>query len=152
MKPLSFMYGTKSFAPGTVAWTRVNKMITNGKSVEDIVKSENATAAAALKNARKASEAVLAGRNGLFAASVSAYMEDAHQIYPTEDEVPVVAPVEEQPQPEVQPQQQSMGTIPTDTGIAAIQQIAQMLGQAGSIEGVGTGALEQGASLARSAA
>ena len=152
MKPLSFMYATKSFAPGTVAWTRVNKMITNGKSVEDVVKSENATAAAALKNARKASEAVLAGRNGLFAASVSAYMEDAHQIYPTEDEVPVVAPVEEQPQPEVQPQQQSMGTIPTDTGIAAIQQIAQMLGQTGSIEGVGTGALEQGASLARSAA
>ena len=152
LKPLSFMYGTKSFAPGTVAWTRVNKMITNGKSVENITKSENATAAAALKNARKASEAVLAGRNGLFAASVSAYMEDAHQIYPTEDEVPVVAPVEEQPQPEVQPQQQSMGTIPTDTGIAAIQQIAQMLGQAGSIEGVGTGALEQGASLARSAA
>lgn len=152
LKPLSFMYGTKSFAPDTLAWTRVNKMITNGKSAEDIVKSENATATAALKNARKASEAVLAGRNGLFAASVSAYMEDAHQIYPTEDEVPVVAPVEEQPQPEVQPQQQSMGALPTDTGIAAIQQIAQMLGQTGSIEGVGTGALEQGASLARSAA
>jgi len=152
LKPLSFMYGTKSFAPGTKAWTRVNKMITDGKSVDGIIKSESATGAAALKKARISSEAALAGRTGLFAASVSAYMEDAHQIYPTEDEVPVVAPIQEQPQPEAQPQQQSMGAIPTDTGIAAIQKIAQMLGQAGSIEGVGTGGLEQGASLARSVA
>ena len=152
LKPLGFMYGTKAFAPGSAAWTKVNNMLTSGMSVDEIVKSQRGAGASAMKAARKASEAVLSGRNGLFAASVSAYMEDAHQIYPTEDEVPVIAPVQEQEKPEPQPQQQSMGTIPTDTGIAAIQQIAQMLGRAGSIEGVGTGGLEQGASLARSAA
>jgi hypothetical protein len=29
-KPLSFMYGTKAFAPGSVAWTKVNNMLTSG--------------------------------------------------------------------------------------------------------------------------
>ena len=34
----------------------------------------------------------MSGRNGLFAASVSSYLNEADQTYPTEDEVPVVAP------------------------------------------------------------
>tara|TARA_S200002703_G_scaffold68300_2_gene59311 strand:- start:1324 stop:4362 length:3039 start_codon:yes stop_codon:yes gene_type:complete len=142
LKPLSFMYGTRALAPGSKSWTRLNKMITEGKSIDDIAKSQSGLGSSVIKNARKASEAALSGRTGLFAASVSAYMEDAHQTYPTEDEVPVVAPVEEQP--EDQPEQQSM--VPTDTGLAAIQQIASM------IQGAGTSGLEEGADIARSVA
>ena len=106
----------------------------------------------ALAAAQKSANGVMAGRNGLFAASVSSYLNEADQVYPMEGELPVVAPKKMEDVAPAVPQQQSMGAIPTDTGIAAIQQIAQMLGQAGSIEGVGTGGLEQGASLARSVA
>ena len=48
-----------------------------------------------------------------------------------------------------QPAQQSM--VPTDTGIAAIQQIASML-QPQPVQNVGVSGLEEGADIARSAA
>ena len=86
----------------------------------------------------------MSGRNGLFAASVSSYLNEADQTYPTEDEVPVVAPKKIEEMAPAAPQQQSM--VPTDTGLAAIQQIASM------IQGVGTSGLEEGADIARSVA
>ena len=152
MKPLSFIFGTKQFAPGTNTYKKLNNSIEKGIAQEKIIKDSSAIGEKALAAAQKSANGVMAGRNGLFAASVSSYLNEADQTYPTEDEVPVVAPKKMEDMIPEPPQQQSMGAIPTDTGIAAIQQIAQMLGQAGSIEGVGTGGLEQGASLARSVA
>ena len=152
MKPLSFIFGSKQFAPGSPLWKALNKQLENGVSPSAVLKSQSGVANKALGVAQKASNGVMAGRNGLFAASVSSYLNEADQVYPMEGELPVVAPKKMEDVAPSVPQQQSMGAIPTDTGIAAIQQIAQMLGQAGSIEGVGTGGLEQGASLARSVA
>ena len=80
-------------------------------------------------------------RDGLIAASVAHYLDESNQASPTEDEVPTVRPQkiqvqQEAPQPPMQQLQQ-------DVGIAAIQQIAQMLG------GTGESALAQGAEMAR---
>ena len=152
VKPLSFIFGTKQFAPGTDTYKKLNNSIEKGISQEKIIKDSSAMGEKALAAAQKSANGVMAGRNGLFAASVSSYLNEADQVYPMEGELPVVAPKKMEDVAPAVPQQQSMGAIPTDTGIAAIQQIAQMLGQAGSIEGVGTGGLEQGASLARSVA
>ena len=79
-------------------------------------------------------------RDGLIAASIASYLEEANQSYPTEDEVPKVMPQKiqmqkEEPQPQPQLQQQD--------GIAAIQKIAEM------ISGVGVSGLEEGAAIAR---
>ncbi len=147
IKPLSFMYGSKQIAPGTKAWTDVNMMLQAGKTPGDILKNKAEMASGILGNAQKAANGAMAGRNGLMAAAVSSYMNEADQIYPTDDEVPVIEPRKAQEAPPEQPVQQSM--VPSDTGIAAIQQIASMLQP---IQGVGTSGLEEGAAIARSAA
>ena len=72
-------------------------------------------------------------------------MNEADQVFPTEDEVPVVAP-KKVDQVAAQPQPQN--TVAADTGIAAIQQIANMI----QSQNIGTDALEEGAAIARSAA
>ncbi len=79
-------------------------------------------------------------RDGLVAASIASYLDEANQSYPTEDEIPTVMPqkiqmLQEAPQPQPQLQQQD--------GIAAIQQIAKMLA------GVGESGISEGASMAR---
>lgn len=144
IKPLTFMYGSKQIAPGTKAWTDVNMMLQSGKTPSDIMKDKAGTASGILGNAQKAANGAMSGRNGLMAAAVSSYMNEADQTYPTDDEVPMIEPRRVQEEPPEQPMQQSM--IPADTGIAAIQQIASM------IQGVGTSGLEEGAAIARSAA
>jgi len=145
LKPLTFIYGTKQFAPGTKVWTEINKSLASGKSPQDILKSKAEFAKSAGEKAQKSANAVMAGRNGLFAASLSSYMNEADQVFPTEDEVPVVAP-KKVDQAAVQPQPQN--TVSADTGIAAIQQIANMLQN----QNIGTAALEEGAAIARGAA
>jgi hypothetical protein len=144
IKPLTFMYGSKQIAPGTKAWTDVNMMLQSGKTPSDIMKDRAGMASGILGNAQKAANGAMSGRNGLMAAAVSSYMNEADQTYPTDDEVPMIDPRRVQEEPPEQPMQQSM--IPADTGIAAIQQIASM------IQGVGTSGLEEGAAIARSAA
>lgn len=145
LKPLTFIYGTKQFAPGSKVWTEINKSLASGKSPQDILKSKAGFAKSAGEKAQKSANAVMAGRNGLFAASLSSYMNEADQVFPTEDEVPVVAP-KKVDQAAVQPQPQN--TVSADTGIAAIQQIANMLQN----QNIGTAALEEGAAIARGAA
>jgi hypothetical protein len=144
IKPLSFMYGSKQIAPGTKAWTDVNMMLQSGKTPSDIMKDRAGMASGILGNAQKAANGAMSGRNGLMAATVSSYMNEADQTYPTDDEVPMIEPRRVQEEPPEQPMQQSM--IPAGTGIAAIQQIASM------IQGAGTSGLEEGAAIARSVA
>jgi len=149
MKPASFMYGSRQIAPHTKAWTDVNMMLQAGQSPSDIMKAKSKMASGILGNAQKSANGLMAGRNGLMAATVSAYMNEADQIYPTDEEVPVVEPKSTEQVVPAQPAQQSM--VPTDTGVAAIQQIASML-QPQPVQNVGVSGLEEGADIARSAA
>ncbi len=152
-RPLSMMYAIKSMGPGTSVWKKLSRdmeaMIKAGKSPEEAisaVKRKNSGAIkGALKNAQSLASSAMAGRAGVIGASLGNYMEEDHDNLPAYEDLPN-APVQEIPQeqPEQPPQQQSM--VPTDTGLAAIQQIASM------IQGVGTSGLEEGADIARSVA
>jgi hypothetical protein len=149
LKPASFMFGSKQMAPHTKAWTDVNMMLQAGQSPNDIMKAKSKMASGIIGNAQKAANGLMSGRNGLMAAAVSAYMNEADQIYPTDEEVPVIEPKSMEQMVPAQPQQQSMVT--PETGLAAIQQIASML-QPQSVQNVGVSGLEEGADIARSAA
>ena len=81
------------------------------------------------------------------AAAVSSYMNEADQIYPTDNEVPVIEPKSIEQMAPAQAQQQSM--VSPETGLAAIQQIASMLQP---VQNVGVSSLEEGAEIARSVA
>ena len=145
LKPLGFIFGAKQFAPGGTAWNKVNAGIRAGKTPEEIVKSGNFAGFA--NSVRKASDAALTGRNGLFAASVSAFMEDADQIYPLESEVPAIAPRPRETVQEAQPAQPTQQQQYEQLGAS----IMQMMKAAQSIPGTGTSGLAQGAKIAAGA-
>ncbi len=152
LKPLSFIYGSKQFGPGTPIWNRINLQLESGQSPSAILKSEAVKGRAITNSVTKTVNGALTGRNGLFAASVSSYMNEADQVYPTEDEAPIVAPQKiEKEVPAVQ-EQQVENTIPTDTGLAAIQKIANMIQNSNvpvsDIAGTGMSNIERGAAIA----
>jgi len=156
LKPVVFMGMLKSYAPGGRSWKAVNAAINGGESIEQVAKNSklNKNAQVALKAANAGAAKILAGRDGLFAASVAAYMNEADERLPNEN-TPVV-PVRQRTGAEAEAerqaeQQQQQSALSADTGIAAIQQIASML-QPQQIQGVGTSGLEEGAQIARSAA
>ena len=156
LKPVVFMGMLKSYAPGGASWKAVNAAINGGQSIEQVAKNSklNKNAQVALKAANAGAAKILAGRDGLFAASVAAYMNEADERLPNEN-TPVV-PVRQRTGAEAEAerqaeQQQQQSALSADTGIAAIQQIASML-QPQQIQGVGTSGLEEGAQIARSAA
>ena len=86
-KPLSFMYLTKQFAPGSPRWIEMNKRLSGGSSIDDLVKEQSGSIKKVFTKVQSMGENILTGRNGLMAASVANYMEDANQIYPMEGEV-----------------------------------------------------------------
>jgi hypothetical protein len=140
-KPLSFIFFTRQFAPGSNVHTKVVQGLQSGKTPVEITKEQSG---AALKMAGKAQDyakGVMNARDGLVAASIANYLGEVNQASPTEDEVPTVRPQKIQVQQEA-PQPATQG-LPQDVGIAAIQQIAQMLG------GTGEAALAQGAAMAK---
>lgn len=145
MKPLSFVFATKQMAPGSPLWTRVNNAISAGKSVDKVIKENGPMVTKVMSRAQSSAETVQSGKNGLLAASVASYMEEANQTYPVEGEVPTV-PVQKAPVSQPEPQPQQVSQVSPQMGIDAIRQIASM------IEGTGTGGIEEGASIARSAA
>jgi hypothetical protein len=140
-KPLSFIFFTRQFAPGTAVHTKVVQGLQAGKTPAEITKEQSGAALKMAKKAQDYAQGVMNARDGLVAASIAHYLDESNQASPTEDEVPTVRPQkiqvqQEAPQPPMQQLQQ-------DVGIAAIQQIAQMLG------GTGESALAQGAEMAR---
>jgi hypothetical protein len=153
LKPLSFIYGSKQFGPGSPVWSRMSRRLEAGQSPNDILKSESVKGRAAANSVTKAVNGALTGRNGLFAASVSSYMNEADQVYPTEDEAPVVAPQKIEEETTAVQEQQVENTIPTDTGLAAIQKIANMIQNSNvpvsNVAGTGVSNIELGASMAK---
>ena len=140
-KPLTFIFFTRRFAPGTAAHTATVRGLQAGKTPAEITKEQSGAALKMAKKAQDYATGVMNARDGLVAASIAHYLDESNQASPTEDEVPTVRPqkiqvMQEAPQPPMQ-------GLPQDVGIAAIQQIAQMLG------GTGESALAQGAEMAR---
>ena len=79
-------------------------------------------------------------------------MNEADQVYPLENEVPIVASQKiEEEVPAVQ-EQQVRTAIPSDTGLEAIQKIASMIQTSNTpvsnITGTGTSGIDQGAEIA----
>ena len=139
-KPLAFIFFTRRFAPGTSLHTKVVQGLQSGKTAGEITKEQSGAVLKMAGKAQNYAEGVVNARDGLVAASIASYLDEANQSYPTEDEIPAVMPQkiqmqQEAPQPQPQLQQQD--------GIAAIQQIAKML------TGLGESGISEGASMAR---
>ena len=161
MKPLSFMFMTKQFAPGSTNWTNINKQLSKGVSVDDLYKSNSKVAGAKAKinkmydGAQKYSDRLLTGRNGLWAASVADYMEEANQIFPMEDEVDVQpvkaynqAPV--QPEPPVQDKEMMKRQI--GENIMNLMQTAQAMPTTTAEPTLGPSGLAEGKAIAEGVA
>ena len=99
--PMAFMVAIKEFAPGGVAWRQIMSKTgtwppkTAGKapeisSVEAGVKEFGETAGKALEKGREKVNLMLAGRNGLFAASIAAYTGEANYVLPLEADVDLI--------------------------------------------------------------
>ena len=140
-KPLSFIFFTRQFAPGSNVHTKVVQGLQSGKTAAEITKEQSGAALKMAKKAQDYAQGVMNARDGLVAASIANYLGEVNQASPTEDEVPTVRPQKIQIQQEA-PQPATQG-LPQDVGIAAIQQIAQMLG------GTGEAAVAQGAAMAK---
>ena len=140
-KPLSFIFFTRQFAPGTALHTKMVQGLQSGKTAAEITKEQSGAALKMMDKAQDYAKGVMNARDGLVAASIANYLGEVNQASPTEDEVPTVRPQKIQIQQEA-PQPATQG-LQQDVGIAAIQQIAQMLG------GTGESALAQGAAMAK---
>ena len=121
--------------------TKVVQGLQSGKTPAELTREQSGAVLKMAKKAQDYAQGVMNARDGLIAASIAHYLDESNQASPTEDEVPTVRPQkiqvqQEAPQPPMQQLQQ-------DVGIAAIQQIAQML------SGTGESALAQGAEMAR---
>jgi hypothetical protein len=147
-KPAMYMYALKRFSPISPMYKTIVKALQNGQTPAQIMSSQSGAAQGALKNAMKTAQLAQSGRNGLLAASVVSYMNEADAAYPTDDQI-LPPKIQEQPVEQSMPEAASPA-LSQDVGVQAIQQIANML-QGNSIAGVGTGGLEEGASIARSA-
>jgi hypothetical protein len=147
-KPVSFMMFTRSLAPGGDSWkTLVKQMSDPGVSTEDVLKQSTSKAMGVAKKTQGVVDKILTGRNGLLAASIGSYMEEADQSYPTEGEVPPVLPkkIEEQPVAEATtaPVQQNQ-----DIANSLSKSIMDLISSAQSVQGTGTSGLEEGRAIA----
>ena len=155
------MFMTKQFAPGSTNWTNINKQLSKGVSVDDLYKSNSKVAGAKAKinkmydGAQKYSDRLLTGRNGLWAASVADYMEEANQIFPMEDEVDVQpvkaynqAPV--QPEPPVQDKEMMKRQI--GENIMNLMQTAQAMPTTTAEPTLGPSGLAEGKAIAEGVA
>ena len=172
IKPLSYMFATRQFAPYAPAWKALNKkLMTKGSlSPEELAKEmaaakgKGSTKAAqalntAISKGREAGSLALAGRNGLFAASIANYIEEANEVYPSEyeiavrtlagDEYTAQAPAGSELVMEEEQVDNTQPVVPVDMGVDAIKQIASMIRPSQTpVAGSGVTALDEGAARA----
>ena len=113
----------------------------------------------AISKGREAGSLALAGRNGLFAASIANYIEEANEVYPSEyeiavrtlagDEYTAQAPAGSELVMEEEQVDNTQPVVPVDMGVDAIKQIASMIRQSQTpVAGSGVTALDEGAARA----
>jgi len=151
-KPLTMMYGMKSFGPGGQAWKAAYKGMVDGVDIDKIELKMKPSAEKAIKTARKAADAALSGRNGLLAASVSAYMNeqgDYNVIKPGvkprfvryNEQNPPPQQQQQAPAPDLAMQQQELG--------ANIMNMLQSASRLPPMGNIGQSGLKEGAAIAR---
>ena len=150
-KPLTMMYGMKSFGPGGSTWKALNKGLVDGVDIDKLEFKMKPGAEKAMKAARKAADASLSGRNGLLAASVSAYMNeqgDYNSINPgvkpkfvRYDEQNPPPQQQQAPAPDLAMQQQELG--------ANIMNMLQSASRLPPMGNIGQSGLKEGAAIAR---
>ncbi len=90
MKPALYMYFLKGFALNNASWKKMratyDRMSKDGASEEEIAAAYKPDFDKSVELAKKAASAALAGRNGLFAAAISNYLNEADLMYPEESE------------------------------------------------------------------
>ena len=89
MKPLSLMYTMKSFGPGQAGWQKISSLVKKGVPQDKIDDTMRPYMKKTMDAAKKANTLKMAGQNGMLASSVSAYMDEADENLPQENE-PIV--------------------------------------------------------------
>lgn len=150
VKPLTAMYGMKSFGPGGKTWKYAKAALTKGEDVTKIELKMKPGVEKAIKMAQKAANNAVSGRQGLLAASVSAYMNEqgdynAIQPGPKPNFVRYgeQAPQQQQqaPAPDLAMQQQELG--------ANIMNMLQSASRLPPMGNIGQSGLAEGAAIAR---
>ena len=117
------MYTMKTFAPGKVGWLKLKELTDKGIPQDKINDAMRPYMRKTLNAAKKANAFKMAGRSGLLAASVSAYMDEADENLPQENE-PIVKKEEINLQEEAPEQNQA--TAEQQLGQNIVQQQALM--------------------------
>lgn len=152
VRPLTMMYGMKSFGPGGPAWKQVNARLVAGQAPEKIELAMKPGVEKTLRAAQKAANAAMSGRNGLLAASVSSYMNeqgDYNVIQPGprpkfvryNEQNPPPQQQAAAPAPDLAMQQQELG--------ANIMNMLQSASRLPPMGNIGQSGLKEGAAIAR---
>jgi len=151
VKPLTMMYGMKSFGPGGPAWKQVNARLVAGQAPEKIEMAMKPGVQKALRRAQKAANAAMSGRNGLLAASVSAYMNEQGDYNVIKPGVkPKFVRYNEQNPPPQQQQQQAPDLAMQQQELGAnIMNMLQSASRLPPMGKIGQSGLKEGAAIAR---
>ena len=121
LKPLSLMYTLKSFAPGGAGWLKINRFSKVSATEDKLSKPMSDLMSKTIKKARKTASLTMAGRNGLLAATVSSYMDEADTDLP-----PVDSPNVNRSQIQEEVPEQNQATAEQQLGQNMVQQQALM--------------------------
>lgn len=157
VKPIVFLKVMKEFAPGGKNWTETLRLTKKGLDTEEITKKMDPEVKKAIKKAERAAALSVAGRDGLFAASISGYLNEADdRLPPANTPIPKViertpeqAAFEKQqgqqqaaaPAPDLAMQQQELG--------ASIMNMLQSASKLPPMGNIGESGLKEGAAIAR---
>lgn len=156
VKPIVFLKVMTDFAPGGKAWKTMSLMTKKGMNEEQINKAMKPTMDAITKKAERSAALAIAGRDGLFAASIAGYLNEADDRLPPEN-TPVPKVVKRTPEQAAMDKQQGQQQQAAAPDLAMQQQelganIMNMLQSASRlppIGNIGESGLKEGAAIAR---
>lgn len=155
IKPIVFLKVMTDFAPGGKTWQTMSLMTKKGLDEEKITKAMKPKMDAIEKKAERSAALAVAGRDGLFAASIAGYMNEADDRLPPEN-TPVPKVIKRTPEQAAMDKQQGQQQAPAPD--LAIQQqelganIMNMLQSASRLPpmgNIGQSGLAEGAAIAR---
>jgi len=144
------------FAPGGKAWKTMSLMTKKGMNEEQINKAMKPTMDAITKKAERSAALAIAGRDGLFAASIAGYLNEADDRLPPEN-TPVPKVIKRTPEQAAFEKQQGQQQQAAAPDLAMQQQelganIMNMLQSASRLPpmgNIGQSGLKEGAAIAR---
>lgn len=155
VKPIVFLKVMKDFAPGGENWMRMTLLTRKGMDKEKVDKIMKPVVEKSIKRAERSAALTVAGRDGLFAASIAGYLNEADDRLPPENtpvpkvikRTPEQAAMDKQqgqqqaPAPDLAMQQQELG--------ANIMNMLQSASRLPPMGNIGQSGLKEGAAIAR---